>query len=299
MKLRPLLAALAASAASLTAADPAPGGPERLTELWESNGSRREFLESLRLIKQAGPRNGAVRVFEALIALSDGRALEASEYAALAAAAPGFDFGDCEGIDRALDAGLAPPEHPLRNRACAELVEFLLSWGEEWDWRGKPAKAREAWQAAATLAAQFEIAAPRPQWALRWSNLRYRARHRLAGLALRSGDPERFQAECALGAEAHAARTALAAAPEPVSAEEWRTAIESGYRALLLSPIEPPDHALAALADAPELFGTHSPAALTVVALENRLRDRALPLRYDAALALLPHAAAVRDALRA
>lgn len=260
--------------------------------------ARRELLDAVRLAKGAGDPNGAVPLVEALIALADGRVLEASEYARQAADAAAIDFGDRERARADLAAGRIPAPAPVRSRAVRELVEVLLAWGQEWEWRGRAERARSAYGAAGGLASHLSETALSLDEALFFANARYRAHHHLAGLSLRAGDDAEFAAQAASAAKAHAARTALAAAPEPSTREEWDRLVESGPQACIRESPEPPEDAVKGLLEARKMFSGKSPSALLLPALDDRLGARSLPLRWDAAMALLPHLKDVAPALR-
>ncbi|KAF0244477.1 MAG: hypothetical protein FD180_2504 [Planctomycetota bacterium] len=282
-------------------ADPPPisdAGP-RLSDLLERGPShRRELLDEVRRAKTAGDPNGAVPLVEALIALADGRALEASEYARQAADAAAIDFGDRDRARANLDSDRTPAPAPSRTRALHELVDVLLAWGEEWEWRGKRDRAKSGYGAAAGLASHLVDSALSIEEALYFANTRYRAHHRLAGLALRAGDETEFASQAASAAKAHLARTALAAAPAPATREEWDRFIDSGPMACVRESPKPPEDAVKGLLEAPRIFCGKSPSALLLPALDDRLGARALPLRWDAALALLPHAKEIAPALK-
>lgn len=299
MRPSPLPALLLLTLASRAAADPAGVPASRLSDLLEKGPSaRRELLDAVRLAKGAGDPNGAVPLVEALIALADGRVLEASEYAKQAADAASIDFGDRERAREELAAGRTPSPPAARTRAVHELVEVLLAWGEEWEWRGKPDRARTAYGSAAGLASHLIDAALSLDEALYFANTRYRAHHHLAGLALRAGDEAEFAAQAASATKAHASRTALAAAPAPVTSEDWSRLVESGPAACVGESPDPPDDAVKALLQAAKIFSGKSPSALLLPALDDRLGNLAVPLRWDAALALLPHLKEVVPALR-
>lgn len=280
-------------------ADPSAPPASRLSELLEQGpSSRRELLDAVRLAKGAGDPNGAVPLVEALIALADGRVLEASEYARQAADAASIDFGDRERARGELAAGRTPAPATVRTRAIHELIDVLLAWGEEWEWRRKPDRAKSAYGAAAGLASHLLDASLSLDEALYFANTRYRAHHRLAGLALRAGDEPEFAAQAASATKAHASRTALAAAPVPATREEWTLLVESGPTACVREWPDPPDDAVKALLEAPKIFSGKSPSALLLPALDDRLGNLAVPLRWDAALALLPHLKEVVPAIK-
>ncbi|MCE9581922.1 MAG: hypothetical protein K8T20_05330 [Planctomycetes bacterium] len=271
----------------------------RLGDLCEKGPSaRRELLDLVREAKSSGDANGAVPLVEALIALADGRVLEASEYARLAADAVTIDFGDRERAQAAVAAGGVPAPATTRAQATHDLEDVLLSWGEEWEWRAKPDRARNAYTVAAALAGHLVKSSLSVDEALFWANARYRARHHLAGLALRNNDETEFRAQAALAEAAHAARTAIAAAPEPSTSEDWNRLIDSGPEALVRASIDPPDHVVRALLEAPKMFSGKTPAALLLAALDDRFGERSLPLRWDAALALAPHAKEIAASVR-
>ncbi|MEK7469403.1 MAG: hypothetical protein AAB074_18670 [Planctomycetota bacterium] len=293
--------ALALALAHRAMADPAPipdAGP-RLSELLEKGPShRRELLDEVRRAKTAGDPNGAVSLVEALIALADGRVLEASEYARQAADAASIDFGDRARARANLDSDRSPSPAPVRTRAVHELTDVLLAWGEEWEWRGKKDRAKSAYGAAAGLSSHLVESALSLEEALFFANTRYRAHHRLAGLALRAGEETEFAAQAASAAKAHAERTALAAAPAPANREEWDRFIDSGAMACVRDSTTPPDDPVSGLQAASKIFSGKSPSALLLPALDDRLGDRALPLRWDAAMAILPHLKDVAPAIR-
>lgn len=292
-------AALVFALDGTAAADPAAPPASRLGELLEKGPSaRRELLDAVRLAKGAGDPNGAVPLIEALIALADGRVLEASEYARQAADAAAIDFGDRERARADLAAGRTPAPAPVRSRAVRELVEVLIAWGQEWEWRGRAEKAKSGYGAAAGLASHLSETALSLEEALFFANARYRAHHHLAGQALRAGDDAEFAAQAASAAKAHAARTALAAAPEPAAREEWERLVESGPGACVRETPDPPEDAVKGLLEARKLFSGRSPSALLLPALDDRLGTRSLPLRWDAAMALVPHLKDVTPALR-
>jgi hypothetical protein len=255
-------------------------------------------MEALRLTKESGSRNGAVPLIEAIVALGDGRALEASEYAELAAVAETVDFGDREAALDALAAGEAPAARPVRDRAVRELLDFLIAWGEEWEWRGRKTSAKSAYAAAARLAERLAPGVYDAGEALALSNLAYRGRHRLAGLALRAGEDSEFATQAALANEAHVLRTGLAASQNPSTLENWRSIVEIGWPAAIHECPEPPDHPVKALLEAPHVFRGKAPTAALVLALGDHYGARELALRWDAALALLPHARQVAPSLR-
>ncbi len=294
-----LLIPLALALASQSRADPSAPPASRLSDLLEEGPSaRRELLDAVRLAKGAGDPNGAVPLVEALIALADGRVLEASEYARQAADAASIDFGDRERARGDLAAGRIPCPAALRTRAIHELIDVLLAWGEEWEWRRKPDRAKAAYGAVAGLASHMIESSLSLEEALFFANTRYRAHHRLAGLALRSGDEAEFAAQAASATKAHASRTALAAAPVPATREEWNLLVESGPTACVREWPDPSDDAVKALLEAPKIFSAKSPSALLLPALDDRLGDMAVPLRWDAALALLPHLKDIVPALK-
>lgn len=271
----------------------------RLAELLEKGPpARRELLDEVRREKDTGGKNGAVPLVEALISLADGRILEASEYAKQAADAPLIDFGDRERALADVEAERRPEPAVLRSRAIRELCEILVAWGEESEWRGKLDRAKTAYATAAGLGRRLENRAVTLDDALFFANLRYRALHRQAGLALRAGHDPAFRAAAASATEAHAARTALAAAPEPATKEDWKRLVETGPDDFVRERPEQPDHAVKALLEAPSIFCGKTPAALLLAGLNDRFGDRTLPLRWDSALALLPHAKAVAPSIR-
>lgn len=260
--------------------------------------ARHDLLRIVRKAKEAGDPNGAVPLAEALIAFTDGRALEASEFAARASRCEVVDFGERKAAMAAVEADADLPAHPVRGRDLLGLLQFLLDWGEEWEWRGRTEAAKSAYGSAAGLTARLGQRSTDLAEALALANLQYRAHHRLAGLALRAGDDAGFRAEAALANEAHVARTGLAAAPAPSTREERRAMVEIGPLALVRDCPEAPDHPVRALLEAPRLFAGKSPAAVLVIALGDRFGERALSLRWDAAMALLPHCKAAAPAIR-
>ncbi|MBI2922662.1 MAG: hypothetical protein HYY18_16540 [Planctomycetes bacterium] len=280
---------------TLASADSGAAG-RRISELLERGPAvRHALLGVVREAKEVGDPNGAVPLVEALIAYADGRALEASEFAGRAARCADVDFGD---RDWAIEADGELPVHPVRTRELLSLLQFLMDWGEEWEWRGRREAAKTAYESAAALSAKLGQRSTDLSEALALANFQYRAHHRLAGLALRSGDDAGFHAQAALANEAHVARTGLAATPAPSTREERRALIEIGPLALVRDCPEAPDHPVRALLEAPRVFAGKSPATVLVIALGDRFGDRALPLRWDAAMALLPHGKAAAPAIR-
>lgn len=294
-----LAATLLFALGGAASADPAAPAASRLGELVEKGPSaRRELLDAVRISKGAGDPNGAVPFVEAVIALADGRALEATEYARQAADAAAIDFGDRERAREDLAAGRTPAPAPVRRRAARELLEVLLAWGQEWEWRGRAERAKSAYGTAAGLASHLSESALGLDDALFFANARYRAHHHLAGLALRAGDEAEFASQAASASKAHASRTALAAAPEPSTPEEWARLVESGPAACVRESPEPPEDAVKGLLEARKVFGGKSPSAMLLPALDDRLGTRSLPLRWDAAMALLPHLKDVAPVLK-
>jgi hypothetical protein len=293
--------ALALALAHPAWADPPPipeSGP-RLSELLEKGPShRRELLDEVRRAKSATDSNGAVPLVEALIALADGRALEASEYARQAADSAAIDFGDRARARANLESDRTPAPAPVRSQSLHELTEVLLAWGEEWEWRGKKDRAKVAYGTVAGLSSHLLDGALSIDESLYFANARYRAHHRLAGLALRANDSNEFAAQAASAAKAHAARTALAAAPAPATREEWDRFIDSGPMACVRESPKPPEDAVKMLLEAEKVFCGRTPAALLLPALDDRFGERALPLRWDAAMALQPHVKDIATSIR-